>query len=588
LLDLNTQPSLDLQFATGKTLNDRVSGFPLVNHQRDASSGKSAGTYVGSDGLIKTSPVNLLAYSNDFTQTWTLGTFAIDSTNLDGPFLGITGTRLDAVNQTTADQLRQIATIDSTAGTQYTASVYLKGPPGKAIKLSIVRDVGTSESSSDLNVILTDSWQRYHTTWPTASDGTNTQARISVTRADPGVGTGFASFVDVAAFQLEEGTTATDYIPTTNLQSGAPRFDHDPVTGESLGLLIEESRTNLIYPSIPVINSSAITVTPNAAVAPDNTTTATFCEPDNAGSGIRSNASIAKTAGETYTHTFYYKPSGYNVAGIDYGSGNPDSYAEGWIDVTTNLSYLKLPTSNSSGFSDIQSTPVANGWYKITLIQEIAVSGTSASWGKLLSCRPNVPTASNQSYTRVSGAGGYFWGSQEELGSFPTSYIPTSGSTVTRAADIASIEGTNFSFWYNDSASTLYIESPGFPEYGKVYNGAFIYISDAAVFNLGTGDGIKFGTGSPNSYNRLFVTEGATNVSPFNESPGTKFAFGLTAGDLASAIDGSIVGTNNTVVMPTGMDRLVMTPYGPGYAHISRLTYYPYRLPDATLQEITS
>ena len=68
LLDLNTQPSLDLQFATGKTLDDRVSGLPLVNHQRDASSGKSAGTYVGSDGLIKTSVVNLKTYSNDFDQ----------------------------------------------------------------------------------------------------------------------------------------------------------------------------------------------------------------------------------------------------------------------------------------------------------------------------------------------------------------------------------------------------------------------------------------------------------------------------------------------------------------------------------------
>jgi hypothetical protein len=46
--------------------------------------------------------------------------------------------------------------------------------------------------------------------------------------------------------QLEEGTTATPYIKTTSQALAAPRFDHDPVTKESLGLLVEEARTNLL------------------------------------------------------------------------------------------------------------------------------------------------------------------------------------------------------------------------------------------------------------------------------------------------------------------------------------------------------
>ena len=38
--------------------------------------------------------------------------------------------------------------------------------------------------------------------------------------------------------------------------SNVPRFDHDPATGESLGLLIEESRTNYCTSSVDLSNSS--------------------------------------------------------------------------------------------------------------------------------------------------------------------------------------------------------------------------------------------------------------------------------------------------------------------------------------------
>ena len=53
-------------------------------------------------------------------------------------------------------------------------------------------------------------------------------------------------------------------------------------------------------------------------------------------------------------------------------------------------------------------------------------------------------------------SGIYVWGAQYEQGAHATSYIPTSGSTVTRADDFAVIKGTNFTDFYNQSEGTLF------------------------------------------------------------------------------------------------------------------------------------
>ena len=61
----NLYPGLDLDFATNKSLTDKASGkTSLVTFSRSAAS--SPGTYVGSDGLIKTAAVNLALYSEQF------------------------------------------------------------------------------------------------------------------------------------------------------------------------------------------------------------------------------------------------------------------------------------------------------------------------------------------------------------------------------------------------------------------------------------------------------------------------------------------------------------------------------------------
>lgn len=72
-----------------------------------------------------------------------------------------------------------------------------------------------------------------------------------------------------------------------------------------------------------------------------------------------------------------------------------------------------------------------------------------------------------------------------EAGAFPTSYIPTTSAQVTRTADNASMTGTNFSSWYNQSEGTLVV---GFDMYNATtISGAFprvISISNGTNANL--------------------------------------------------------------------------------------------------------
>lgn len=70
------------------------------------------------------------------------------------------------------------------------------------------------------------------------------------------------------------------------------------------------------------------------------------------------------------------------------------------------------------------------------------------------------PTRTTLTFTPSAGAltltvSGTVQYAQLELGAFSTSFIPTGGVAVVRNADIASMTGTNFSDWYNQSEGTF-------------------------------------------------------------------------------------------------------------------------------------
>ena len=426
----NSSPSLDLDFASNKSLLDNISGFPLVNHQRDASSGKSAGTYVGSDGLIKTSVVNLFRYSEDLTQ-WTTPTNATLASISSSPSGG-TAYRLTSTTSSTYSRI--FAPSYSGSGDTITASVYLRADVPFVASLRVRKDSGSIVE----NVNVTTDWQRFQL----SSVGIFTSfSDFSIhLNADGISGTSVTGrALDVWGAQLEEGSTASTYIPTTTVASGAPRFDHDPVTGESLGLLIEEGRTNLAKYSEPDDRSTpGVSGEWRFAGLDPNTEIAKVEGPD----GVSNSASEMQLAtGSGWDAYLHHVPV---TSGAFYTFS-------AWVKLGT-ATNLALHVNNLANWDTVPdgtySFDVNDGLNTNTFVK-VSHTFTAPSNGSV-----NVHIGRHGGTAPVQQTQGTVtvWGCQLELGAFSSSTIITSGSTVTRAADVADITGTNFSSWYNVSA----------------------------------------------------------------------------------------------------------------------------------------
>jgi len=335
-----------------------------------------------------------------------------------------------------------------------------------------------------------------------------------------------------------------------------PRFDHDPATGESLGLLIEESRTNLITQSEDLsttwFNGSS-TLDP-AITNPVGNTGTVYYLPAGAerlivwnGTGsstVAVSVFIKQRDGEVSTHVIQVWQSGAFL-------GN----------VQCPLSGDFTPTGN---YSNGVRTAYPNGWFKFSFTA--TGPGTFGT-----GCRLDTEQSTN-----------YTWGYQIEEGSFPTSYIPTSGSTVTRSPDIAQMTGDNFSSWYGGLAGTYTVEA-----LNKTTINQYPIVCDDGT----TGNRVLFATSG--AYQLQIKNNGSTSVQ-LDAQPGvgqpqgmTKYA-GSYSPDGASIAYGGVSNTDSTADIPQCI-RLQIGQFSGDSRNvtISRISYYPQRLTDLELQTIT-
>ena len=364
-----------------------------------------------------------------------------------------------------------------------------------------------------------------------------------------------------------------------------PRFDHNPTTGESLGLLVEEQRTNLIVQSEDLGTTWTTTgllafgsgSTLNATVAPDGATTADLVTENSSASEHRiETAAISWVANTTYTLTIFAKANGrtrmdfFGVGGGNFTGGRNASF---------NLSTGEVIATDGV-VASIEAR--ANGWYRVRM----TFTASAAPSASQLFIR-FLDNSNNFSYTGDGTSGIYLWGAQLEAGAFPTSYIPTTTAAVTRSADVASITGTNFSSWYNQTEGTVFTEQ-------LVIGSRATDFTLARIDSGSNANRIQLATGSNATlFNPFIITSSSSqglNIVSVSPIGATKLCFGFAANNSTAAANGTTSSTDTTVTIPTGVNRLLIgNASGSAYVNgtIKRLCFWPQCLANATLQTIT-
>jgi hypothetical protein len=438
----NELPSLDLRFADDKSLVDATTGANLVDFTR-----ASSGTYVDSEGVIRTATTNLLLRSEEFETTWVrTGVLAFGSGSVVNAIPAPNGSiTADLITEDTATSVHAISQGMVTSGVTYTISVYAKAAGRTRFQitglgaesqgfftdynLSSVTVSNAPPGSSIAHV--GNGW--YRCVMPiTASSTTGLTFRLrdaSGSNSYTGDGT---SGIYLWGAQLEQSTTVGEYIPTTSTINSAPRFDHNPTTGESLGLLVEEQRTNLLLQSedfSTTWTASRTSITANVEVAPNGTTTADklIANTDANTHSVNQNATLTAAS---WTFSVFLKQAEYDGARILVFDGTSITYG-----AIFDLATGSFVSSTNSPLGTSVS-PAGNGFFRCS----ITVTGTAATGAAQV--RP--VSAGGDNFAGDGTSGIYLWGAQLEAGTFPTSYIPTTTATATRAADVASISGSNF------------------------------------------------------------------------------------------------------------------------------------------------
>jgi hypothetical protein len=378
--------------------------------------------------------------------------------------------------------------------------------------------------------------------------------------------------------------------------TNVPRFDHDPATGASRGLLIEEARTNSIRNS--QAGGSTNGVIGSGGALPTNWTASGHNVNDVSteiiGTGTEDGLAyidIKLSGTPTATATAFYNFEG--AASVTAANGQT------W----TGSAYVRLVAGSLTNVTAVRSqttgrtsggTPVAG--------QNTPTTFTPTSDAVKTQRRVATFTISDATVERIQNAIAVTYASgnpidltlriaapQLEQGAFATSYIPTTTAAATRAADSARV--TPIASFYNQTEGTVFAEyrfpetipSSGFPHIYSFSDGG----DDNMVRLIGTATTNPFSVRSGGGSDQANIGSSAVVAGTIYRQAGA-----YRQDDFAASRNGGAVGTDLSGAVPSGLTVLRIGASGSlsnrFSGHIRKIAYWPKRLTNTLLEQLTT
>jgi len=347
------------------------------------------------------------------------------------------------------------------------------------------------------------------------------------------------------------------------------------------GLLVEESRSNGCTYSGTMYDANwasfgSVTAAVSTVPSPDGINMAATLTFTGSGSRYKSCAPTVTTLAP-WTFSVYVKyVSGAANTTVICASQSAFGGTGGDRIVVFNAQTGAFLSSSTEIGTNYTITNAGNGWWR--------VSGTYTP--TTASVTTNVGVSNGLTSTVL------VWGAQLELGSFPTSYIPTTINVpVIRQNDIVQLLSTNFGPWYNQTQGTFIAE---------VY-----YTLPSATTSPQTALIASDGSSTNRVYLRRNNTTGisdsnvvAANVFQSITGPSVsmtqnniaKLAIAYQAASSTVAINGTSGTPSGAVSIPSTLTQLdIGGGFGATYINgwIRRIQYFPTKLSDTQIQTLT-